>query len=124
MYLALLSRTGVEADFAADGDTALARLRRRDYDAVILDLMLPGTNGFEIIRYLKCLQAALLDRVIVVSAASQQTLEFFESGLVRKVLRKPFDIHELLAEVHACIGESADVREADERSFPMAQASH
>lgn len=92
-------------DVARDGEIALQRLRSREYGAILLDLMLPRTNGFEVIRHLKCLSPAVLDRVIVVTAASQRTLEFLDAGVVRKVLRKPFDIDDLVAEVRECMAQ-------------------
>lgn len=105
MVVTLLTRYGVNAEGVADGEAVLQRLRRFEYDAVLLDLMLPRTNGFEIIRHLKCLQPDLLSRVIVVTAASERTLEYLDHGDVRKVLRKPFDIGELVGEVRACMAE-------------------
>jgi DNA-binding response OmpR family regulator len=103
MYCTLLKRQGIRSDIAADGDIALQRLRSREYGAVLLDLMLPRTNGFEVIRHLKCLRPEILDRVIVVTAASERTLEYLDAGDVRKVLRKPFDIDELVSDVRDCM---------------------
>ena len=105
MVVTLLTRNGINADAVGDGEAALQRLRKLEYDAILLDLMLPRTNGFEIIRDLKCLQPSLLNRVIVVTAASERTLECLDPRDVRKVLRKPFDINELVGEVRACMAE-------------------
>ena len=105
MFRILLAREGISVDVVTDGDTALQSLRGGDYDAILLDLMLPHTNGFEVIRDLKCLQPDVLNRVIVVTAASQRTLECLDTHDVRTVLRKPFDIGELIAEVRACMAQ-------------------
>ena len=99
---AIFQRHGMAVDSAGDGDTALDRLRRTSYDAVILDLMVPGPNGFEIIHEMKSRERALLERTIVLTAASDATLRHFTDGqLVRRVMRKPFDLDEFVAEVLA-----------------------
>lgn len=98
----IFDRRGLVLDCVGDGDTALQRLRRTRYDVVILDLMLPGANGFEILREMKCRDRALLDRTIILTAASDAMLRDFADGkLVRRVIRKPFDLDEFVAEVLA-----------------------
>ena len=100
---AIFRRHDVVVDIAADGEVALERLRHRQYDAVLLDLMLPLINGFDVIRELKSTEPDLLSRTIVLTAASDYTLrDFHDEGLVRRVMRKPFDLNELVAEVLAC----------------------
>jgi DNA-binding response OmpR family regulator len=107
LYRILLKRLGFDSDIAADGEQALSCLRKANYGAIVLDLMLPDPNGFEILRHVKCLNRDLSKRVIVVTAASLQMLEFFDHTTVRKVLRKPFDINELCSELLACMNENA-----------------
>ena len=99
---AICDRLGLTLDCASDGETGLARLRRTQYHVVILDLMLPEPNGFEILREMKCRKRALLDRTIILTAASELTLRDFADGkLVRRVMRKPFDLDEFVSEVLA-----------------------
>ncbi len=106
---ALLRRREVDVDSASDGDAALRKMRERSYDSIVLDLMLPKVNGFEIVRELKTSLPALLKRTIVVTAASNHALRDFEdSELVRRVLRKPFDINEFIDEVLACASDNSD----------------
>lgn len=99
---ALLERQGIVVDAVGDGASALRLLQSIQYDAIVLDLMLPGTNGFEVVRHLKNVSPEVLDRVIVVTAAADRTLTDFDSAVVRKMLRKPFDIDDLVSEVLAC----------------------
>jgi DNA-binding response OmpR family regulator len=111
---AIFLRHNVALDLAGDGDTALGHLRRSRYDAVILDLMLPGQNGFELLREMKSRDPRLLERTIVLTAVSDLTLRDFADGrLVRRVMRKPFDLDELVGEVLSCapaiIGRTADL---------------
>jgi CheY-like chemotaxis protein len=105
---AILLRRQAVVDCVSDGDAALSILREHDYDAIVLDLMLPNTNGFEVLRHLKTLSPELLPRTIVVTAVSNMTLRDFDDGkLVRRVLRKPFDIDEFVEEVFACSLDAA-----------------
>jgi DNA-binding response OmpR family regulator len=102
MIDALLTRHGVDVDPAFNGTEALIRLRNRTYDAIVLDLLLPKTNGFETVRHLHIVDPGLLQRVIVMTAASERTLQLFDKTAVPCVLRKPVDINELITEVLAC----------------------
>ena len=100
---AIFRRHDVVVDFAVDGASALSHLRRAHYDALVLDLMLPGANGFEVIRELKSREPRLLARTVVLTAASDHTLrDFTDGGLVRRVMRKPFDLSEFVDEILAC----------------------
>jgi DNA-binding response OmpR family regulator len=100
---ALLRRRGYEFDLVSDGNDAIRRLRCASYSAVLLDLMLPGTFGFDVIRFLRAERPSMTSRVVIITAASTATLENFDGSIVRAVLRKPFDIQELLDHVAACV---------------------
>lgn len=104
MFRTLLEREGIRADVVSDGHTAVQLVRSREYHALLLDLMLPRMNGFEVIRDLKCVKPNMLKRVIVVTAVSERTLQYLDRKDVRTVIRKPFDIADLIAEVRGCIG--------------------
>lgn len=100
---AIFAGSDVVVHAVADGETALVALRHENYDAILLDLMLPRENGFAIIRELKSRQPELLAKIVIVTGASEQTLRDFEDGArVRKILRKPIDILALRAEILAC----------------------
>jgi len=88
----LLQRRGIEVDSATDGQTALDKLRTSSYTILILDLMVPKVNGFEIIDYIKREKLDL--PVAVVSAVSQQALTRLDLDIVKVVIPKPFDVDE------------------------------
>src|SRR5688572_18440233 len=48
-----LETYGLAVDWVADGEAALQSAERPDYDVVVLDLMLPGTDGFEVCRSIR-----------------------------------------------------------------------
>ena len=99
---ALLRRRGYSCDLVADGDDAIRRLRTSDYSAVLLDLMLPGAFGFDVIRFLRAERPATAERVVVMTAACPATLRDFDTSSVHALLHKPFDIDELVANVDEC----------------------
>lgn len=103
LITALCSRMNVQVEWAADGEIAMTMLRRRHYDALLLDLMLPKQNGFEVLRELRSFSPAMLSRTIILTAASDATLRDFDGGGSLVLLRKPFDIDDLIDAVVACI---------------------
>ncbi|HEV7489116.1 MAG TPA: response regulator [Thermoanaerobaculia bacterium] len=113
----VLQRKGFECDLALDGAEAEKKLRINDYDAILLDLMLPRLNGFELIRFLKAERRSLLERVIVVTAVAEITLrDFDDQKLICALLRKPFDLHQLIETVTKC-AETAIAQRSKETSL-------
>ncbi len=88
----LLARHHVEIDSASDGRTAMKHIRAHHYSVIVLDLMVPEVNGFEIIEYLK--KENSRTPVAVVSAVSQQALKNLDLDIVKLVISKPFDVDE------------------------------
>jgi len=99
----LLQRRGIIIDTAHDGREALARLEGSDYSVVVLDLMLPEANGYEIIAYIKKNLPPL--PVVVVSAVSQQALAQLDMDVVKVVISKPFDVHDFTDKITAICRE-------------------
>jgi CheY-like chemotaxis protein len=98
----VLSRAEYEVAQAANGTEALAKLRTGTYQTVVLDLMMPVMSGFELVEYLGSHDDAGAPCIVVVSAAGERDLQTITSPLVKSVLRKPFDLPELLAAVAKC----------------------
>ena len=89
---------GFEVDSAADGPSGLRRARESRPDVLLVDLMLPGLNGFEICRQLR---ADLPDLWIIVLTARGQEVDRvtgFEAGADDYIV-KPFSLRELVARV-------------------------
>ena len=108
LLVTLLKRADAEVECVPDGDDALARLESRAYSVVILDLMLPTMDGFEVLQRLAESMPHLLKHIIVLTAVSQNTLkELHHEKDVWQVLRKPFDINELLQSVQGCAAQPA-----------------
>lgn len=86
----LLRRRQIEIDTVVDGRTAVEKLRSTRYSVIVLDLMVPEMNGFEVIAFLK--REAISVPVAVVSAVSQQALTKLDLDIVKLVISKPFDV--------------------------------
>lgn len=97
----LLTRKGIDIDTASDGTRALDKLRAETYSALILDLMVPEVNGFEIIEFVKQHSPDL--PIAVVSAVSQQALTNLDLDVVKLVISKPFDVDEFTKAILALI---------------------
>lgn len=76
----------------SDGDTAIQRLLSAQYDCILLDLMLPHLSGFDVLRHLVLRRGDLLKRTVVMTAATDESLQFIDRNAVGGVLRKPFEI--------------------------------
>ncbi|MGY1457976.1 MULTISPECIES: hybrid sensor histidine kinase/response regulator [unclassified Luteimonas] len=102
---ALLERQGYEVAIAEDGEAALAVAEDQAPDLMLLDMMMPGMDGFGVMEEIRL--RALLPRVPVVFLTAAQDrallLRAFEVGAVDYVV-KPFIPEELLARVNAHIG--------------------
>jgi DNA-binding response OmpR family regulator len=112
MLLAALSRyCGFEPTAVDNGEAALATLAARTFDVVLLDLLLPHTNGFELLRHMKCTSAEMLQRTIVMTAAGAMTTrDCAELDRVWKFVRKPLEIEELALQIVACAKAHAETR--------------
>ena len=67
----ILQRAGFEIDTVTDGAEALGRLRRHSYSGLILDIMLPGMNGFDVLRAVRADKTLAGLPVIVLTAKGQ-----------------------------------------------------
>ena len=87
----VLSRDGFEVSAALDGEEALRRMRNDPPDLMILDVMLPKRNGFEILKLLKSDPALRAIPVIVLTAKGQpQDRRMAEALGVEDFMTKPF----------------------------------
>jgi two-component system copper resistance phosphate regulon response regulator CusR len=89
-------------DVAADGEIAQAQAFENDYDLIILDVVLPGKDGFHVCRELRA--SGLTAPVLMLTArdAVEDRIEGLDSG-ADDYLPKPFDFDELLARVRALL---------------------
>jgi DNA-binding response OmpR family regulator len=89
-------------DLAADGETALFQVGTTDYDAVILDVMLPLKDGFAVCRAVRESGSAVPILMVTARDAVDARIEGLDCG-ADDYLVKPFDFGELLARLRALI---------------------
>lgn len=89
-------------DMAADGETALAQAFVNDYDLIILDVVLPGKDGFKVCRELRSNHSSVPVLMLTARDAVEDRVEGLDSG-ADDYLPKPFDFEELLARVRALL---------------------
>ena len=97
-----LAREGYTVDLARSGDDALARAREHEYDAVLLDLMLPGLDGFSVCERLRRSDALVPVLMLTARTEVDDRIRGLDAG-ADDYLVKPFDFGELLARLRALI---------------------
>ena len=106
-----LERAGYTVVTAADGQQALAAAREHHPDLAVLDVMMPGLNGYEVTRQLRADAATAQIPVILLTARVQEAdvSRGFEAG-ADDYLRKPFSPQELRSRVQAILARRSGVR--------------
>src|SRR5882757_9813508 len=89
-------------DVAGDGDTAIFQVGTTDYDAVILDVMLPKRDGFAVCRSIRDSGCAVPILMVTARDAVEARIEGLDCG-ADDYLVKPFDFGELLARLRALV---------------------
>jgi len=110
-----LNNEGYEVDSSADGQEAFEKARQADYDLILLDIMLPGMDGFELCRKIR---AEKNTPILMLTARDDEIdrIVGLEVG-ADDYMGKPFSMRELLARVKAMLRR---VRLMQEDSQPAA----
>ncbi len=102
----VLERENFVVEGVRSAGAAIALLRTVAYDLLIVDLILPGASGDEVLGFLELTQPEKLRRVIVTTASPRQlSCEFLEK--ICRVLAKPFDVDQLLLIARECADAAA-----------------
>ena len=97
-----LQAEGHEVSVEGDGESALNRLSQEPFDAVVLDVMLPGKNGFEVVSALREEGNFVPVLMLTARGRSQDVVSGFAAG-ADDYLPKPFDLTVLLARLNALL---------------------
>jgi DNA-binding response OmpR family regulator len=89
-------------DVADDGNAGLYQASINDYDLIILDVLLPGTDGFEVCRKLRAREDATPVLMLTARATVDDRITGLDAG-ADDYLTKPFSFRELLARVRALL---------------------
>jgi len=101
LLLTILRRRGLSVDTARHGAEALERLERCRYSVMLLDLMMPLVNGWQVLEQIGKYEPSLRP-VVVVLTAGTEPLDV-DPNLVAGSIRKPFDVELLLDMITACL---------------------
>lgn len=93
----------VEVVACRDGEEAILQLSRRHFDVVLLDLMMPRRNGFDVIDFLREHRPAQLRVVLVLTAPTDDFTRRLDPSAVHAVIAKPFDTRAVLDLVHTVL---------------------
>ena len=102
LLMTVLRRRGFRVDTARNGIDAMERLAACRYSLIVLDLMMPRMNGYEMLEHLSALPANARPSVIVLTAGLEKGK--FDTSLVVGTIQKPFDIELLVDTVAGCVG--------------------
>ncbi len=111
---------------AGDGYEALEKVKKFDPDLIMLDVVMPGIDGFEVCRILKEDQKTRLIPIVMITAldSQQDRLRGLESG-VDDFISKPFNVYELLARVKNLLklrSYISELEHAEQVIFSLARA--
>lgn len=95
-----LQRVGYQCDYANDGDQAATMLEKTSYDLVLLDIMLPKVNGYELMEYIEPMHIPVI--FITAKGSIKDRVKGLHMG-ADDYLVKPFAIDELLARVESVL---------------------
>ena len=100
-----LREEGYVVDTAADGDAAYARATSQGFDAAVVDVMIPGRSGLELVRDLRAAGVALPVLLLTARDRTEDKVQGLDSG-ADDYLTKPFEFSELTARLRALLRRS------------------
>lgn len=114
-----LEKNGFEVVSMDNGEDAIDEMEKEDFDLILLDLMLPGIDGLEILKFIRGHYRIKNTPVIMLTAKNEEidTVLGLEMG-ADDYIGKPFGVHELIARVKALLrrnDRTKNEREASEK---------
>ncbi len=98
----MLTDWGINVDMASDGYEALEKIADCTYDLLLMDIQMPGIDGFETVRRIRSLEGSYYKEVPIIAmtaSTSESTRhEIFRSGM-QDIIQKPVNIDELRARI-------------------------
>ena len=117
-----LTARGFIVDHADNGDDGFALATTRSYDAIVLDVMLPGRDGLSILRQLRAKSMSVPVVLVTARSALDERLDGLNLG-ADDYLTKPFYVEELIARLHAVLrrasGHQASILQHGELSVNL-----
>ena len=95
-----LVKAGYQCELAFDGEEAADKIAQKSYDLILLDIMLPKLNGYEVLEYAKSVDIPVI--FLTAMGETQQKVKGLRLG-AEDYIAKPFEIAELLARVETVL---------------------
>ena len=121
----LLEKNGFEVDTAYDGETGEEYAELGVYDLLILDVMMPGLNGYQVARRVRSKRLATPILMLTAKSGLEDRIEGLNSG-ADYYLTKPFNSRELLACINALLrrqGAQVDVLQCGNTTLDLASST-
>jgi DNA-binding response OmpR family regulator len=109
-----LQEQSYAVDVVSSGDAAVYRAEINDYDVIVLDVMIPGKDGFATCRAIRALGKRMPILMLTARDAVEDRINGLDSG-ADDYLTKPFEFGELLARLRALLRRPQDLRPAQIR---------
>jgi DNA-binding NtrC family response regulator len=93
-----LQARGLNVEVATTGEKAIALTKAKDFDAVLLDLSMPGMDGIAVLREMKKTNPVLQIIILTGQGSIQATVEVMKEGAM-DFMEKPVDINKLLEKI-------------------------
>lgn len=100
-----LEENGFDVQVAYDGDIALKVFRNEKFDLVLLDINLPGINGYDLCKTIRVIDSSIPVVMLTALNAVEDKIEGFDAGADDYII-KPFDFRELLVRIRALLKRS------------------
>ena len=110
-----LEAEGYDVTVANDGESGIAELQHDGVDAVVLDVMLPGMSGFDVVRDMRERQDYTPVLMLTARGRPEDVLQGFEAG-TDDYLAKPFDLDIFLARLNGLLRRQGWSRHEDAKS--------
>lgn len=118
----IVRRERLSVDAATDGEDAIRKLQEHEYSVILLDLMMPHTDGFGVIDYLRSHPQTNKPVVLVITAYADQKFKQVDPNVVAGVIRKPFEVAEIGGLVRLC-AVAMDDQTSERLSEPLSHGS-
>jgi len=97
----VLRRRGLDVDHARDGAEAIQLATERKYSVILLDLMLPVVDGFDVLRNVRDGNSDA-PVILVITGAEREMTEALDANTIHGIIRKPFEPEDVASIVFAC----------------------
>jgi DNA-binding response OmpR family regulator len=101
-----LEMRGFDPSIAISGDQALSMVQDKAFDLIVLDLMMPGIGGLEVMKQIKSADPEMPIILLTGQGSTKEGMEGMNQGAF-DFLMKPLDIEELISQIHEALGKTS-----------------